>query len=188
MSVELEGGLTEDRYVVDFVVLKRIVREVCDSLDHHFLLPQHSTHLDISKAGREWVIHFEDRRYVLPDQDVLSLPVDNITAERLAQYICGQVIAELVEQEVQKFIQDGFDWATKIIQERETEFERLAQGLLEYETLTGEEIKRVIAGLPPQADEDEGGSGGSGEASVTAIPKTKKKPKGDGGMEPEPMA
>ena len=42
VSVELEGELTEDRYVLDFVVLKKIVREVCDSLDHHFLLPQRS--------------------------------------------------------------------------------------------------------------------------------------------------
>ncbi|TNE66715.1 ATP-dependent zinc metalloprotease FtsH [Celeribacter ethanolicus] len=95
---------------------------------------------------------------------------------------------ELIEEEVKRFIDEGYAEAYRIISEYEEEWERLAQGLLEYETLTGEEIKRVIAGLPPQADEDEGGSGGSGEASVTAIPKTKKKPKGDGGMEPEPMA
>lgn len=100
VSVELEGGLTQDRYVVDFVVLKGIVRQICDSLDHHFLLPQQSTDLDISKADKEWVIHFEDRRYVLPEQDVLALPLDNITAERLAEYICGQLIAELHGQGV----------------------------------------------------------------------------------------
>ncbi|MEM9872925.1 MAG: ATP-dependent zinc metalloprotease FtsH, partial [Pseudomonadota bacterium] len=39
---------------------------------------------------------------------------------------------ELVEQEVQRFIQDGYELASKIIQENEEEFERLAQGLLEY--------------------------------------------------------
>ncbi|KZZ03399.1 cell division protein FtsH, partial [Sulfitobacter sp. HI0076] len=47
---------------------------------------------------------------------------------------------ELVEKEVQQFIQDGYDHAMKIISEKEVEFERLAQGLLEYETLTGDEI------------------------------------------------
>jgi 6-pyruvoyl tetrahydropterin synthase/QueD family protein len=100
VSVELEGELTEDRYVLDFVVLKKIVREVCDSLDHHFLLPQQSQLLDISKTAGEWEIRFEDRRYVLPDKDVLSLPLDNITAERLAEYICDQIVAGLDEQGV----------------------------------------------------------------------------------------
>ncbi|MDW3183689.1 ATP-dependent zinc metalloprotease FtsH [Roseobacter sp.] len=98
---------------------------------------------------------------------------------------------ELIEEEVQKFIQDGYDWALKIIKENETEFERLAQGLLEYETLTGDEIKRVMNGEPPvpPADEEDKPDGGSAP-SVTAIPKAKAKakkaPPSDGGMEPEP--
>lgn len=97
---------------------------------------------------------------------------------------------ELVEQEVQKFIQDGYDWALKVISENEEEFERLAQGLLEYETLTGEEIERVMRGEPPHAPDDEDGGSAVEEEkpSLTAIPKAKKKPdpSGDGGMEPEP--
>lgn len=100
VSVELEGGLTEDRYVFDFVVLKRIVRQICDSLDHHFLLPQRSRHLDIKKTAGEWEIRFEGRRYVLPAEDVLALPVDNITAERLAEYICDQLVEVLPEHDV----------------------------------------------------------------------------------------
>ena len=69
--------------------------------------------------------------------------------------------------------------------------ERLAQGLLEYETLTGEEIERVMRGEPPHAPD--GGDGEAKEAaetsSVTAIPKTKPKPSApEGGMEPEPTA
>ncbi|MEL7131046.1 MAG: ATP-dependent zinc metalloprotease FtsH [Pseudomonadota bacterium] len=99
---------------------------------------------------------------------------------------------ELVEQEVQRFIQDGYELARKIIQENEEEFERLAQGLLEYETLTGEEIERVMRGDPPHApdDEDGGSKVEDKKPSLTAIPKAKKKSGpsggGDGGMEPEP--
>ncbi|WP_322894918.1 MULTISPECIES: ATP-dependent zinc metalloprotease FtsH [unclassified Yoonia] len=94
----------------------------------------------------------------------------------------------LIEEEVRKFIQDGYDLAHKIITEKREEFERLAQGLLEYETLTGEEIKRVIAGLSPHVSDDKDDTPPSAGSSVTAIPKTKpKKPREpDGGMEPEP--
>lgn len=100
VSVELEGELTEDRYVFDFVVLKKIIRQICDALDHRFLLPQQSKDLDVKKTDGEWEIRFEDRRYVLPAQDVLALPVDNITAERLAEYICGQLVEALQEHDV----------------------------------------------------------------------------------------
>ncbi len=98
---------------------------------------------------------------------------------------------ELIEEEVKRLIQTGYERAHKILTEKNEEWERLAQGLLEYETLTGDEIKRVMRGEPPHSGEDDAGDEGEGNApSVTAIPKTKprKKPEGDGGMEPEPTA
>ena len=61
---------------------------------------------------------------------------------------------ELIEVEVKRFIQEAYDQAYKILNKKKTEWERLAQGLLEYETLTGDEIKRVIRGEPPQGDDD----------------------------------
>ena len=99
---------------------------------------------------------------------------------------------ELVEQEVQKFIQNGYDWALKIIQKDDKEFERLAQGLLEYETLTGEEIERVMRGEPPQSPDDQDGDSAvkGDKPSLTSVPKAKKKNGStDGsGLEPEPSA
>ncbi|WP_323763661.1 ATP-dependent zinc metalloprotease FtsH [Marinovum sp.] len=96
---------------------------------------------------------------------------------------------ELIEDEVKGFIQAAYDRAFEILTEKKEEWERLAQGLLEYETLTGEEIRRVMKGEPPQMGEDEDDTPDQGNApSVTAIPKTKPKPKPSGDLEPEPTA
>ncbi|SMX40195.1 ATP-dependent zinc metalloprotease FtsH [Maliponia aquimaris] len=99
---------------------------------------------------------------------------------------------ELIEEEVKTFVQNGYDRAYQILTERKDDWERLAQGLLEYETLTGEEIERVIRGENPHAGDDDRGSGSVKEEtpSLTAIPKTKakNKPAGEGGLEPEPSA
>ncbi|MFY0680594.1 MAG: ATP-dependent zinc metalloprotease FtsH [Thalassovita sp.] len=94
---------------------------------------------------------------------------------------------ELIEDEVKRIIDEGYDEALRILTERKEDWERLAEGLLEYETLTGEEIKRVMRGEPPQAGSDEDDTPDAGNApSVTAIPKTKPKSKpSDDGMEPE---
>ena len=93
---------------------------------------------------------------------------------------------ELIEEEVKNFIQQGYDTAFKILTKKKKEWERLAAGLLEYETLTGDEIKRVMKGDPPFSDDDGKDDGSAAAPSVTAIPKTKPKTKPTGPMEPEP--
>jgi cell division protease FtsH len=93
---------------------------------------------------------------------------------------------ELIEEEVKNFIQQGYDTAFKILTKKKKEWERLAVGLLEYETLTGEEIKKVMNGDPPFSDDEDKDDGSASAPSVTAIPKTKPKAKPSGTMEPEP--
>ena len=90
---------------------------------------------------------------------------------------------EMIEDEVKRFIQEGYDRAFKILTDQNEEWERLAQGLLEYETLTGDEIKRVMKGEPPHSDDTPDADDGNAAQSVTAIPKTK--PKAKGGIVPE---
>ena len=93
---------------------------------------------------------------------------------------------ELIEEEVKSFIQQGYDTAFKILTKKKKEWDRLAVGLLEYETLTGEEIKKVMNGDPPFSDDEDKDDGSASAPSVTAIPKTKPKAKPSWTMEPEP--
>ena len=93
---------------------------------------------------------------------------------------------ELIEEEVKSFIQQGYDTAFKILTKKKKEWDRLAVGLLEYETLTGEEIKKVMNGDLPFSDDEDKDDGSASAPSVTAIPKTKPKDKPSGTMEPEP--
>ncbi len=92
---------------------------------------------------------------------------------------------ELIEDEVRGLIDEGYQVARKILLDNPEEFERLAQGLLEYETLTGEEIRKVIRGEKIDAEDDTPPPPSGAVPSVTKIPKTKPKaPKGGGVAEP----
>ena len=91
---------------------------------------------------------------------------------------------ELIEEEVRLLIDEGYQTARKIILEKQDEFERLAKGLLEYETLTGDEIDKVRRGEPLDSDDDADTPTSGNAPSLTAIPKTKPKPKGGGVPEP----
>jgi cell division protease FtsH len=95
---------------------------------------------------------------------------------------------KLIDEEVRRFIDEGYETAKRILTDKADDLERLAQGLLEYETLTGSEIQRVIAGEALKRGDDADDTPPSSGSSVTAIPKTKpKKPKSpDAGLEPDP--
>ena len=54
--------------------------------------------------------------------------------------------ASIIDAEVRRIIDEAYDAATKILKKYNVELERLAQGLLEYETLDGEEIKIIVEG------------------------------------------
>ncbi|MDF2140681.1 ATP-dependent zinc metalloprotease FtsH [Paenirhodobacter sp. CAU 1674] len=92
---------------------------------------------------------------------------------------------ELIEDEVRNLIETGYQEARRILSDHQDEWERLAQGLLEYETLTGDEIRKVMAGEPLGGDDADDTPSGSLPA-VTAIPKTK--PAKGGDTAPEPSA
>ena len=94
----VEGALTSDRWVIDFSMLKRLAREACERLDHRFLLQRDSNLLDIKEQADAWIVRFGDREYRFPAADVAVLPIENSTAELLAQWLCEVVIAGLAAE------------------------------------------------------------------------------------------
>ena len=98
--VEVEGSLNEDHLVFDFTVLKRLTREICKKLNHRFLLPLHNPHMQLAATPYSWEIEFQDKRYVFPRSDVVELPIDNSTAECLAEYICAELCVMLGEYDI----------------------------------------------------------------------------------------
>lgn len=84
---ELSGDM-----VFDFLDIKPIVREVCDSLDHKLLIPKDNQKLKIYTDKKNYVIETPDESYFsVPMSDTLLLPILNTSAERLAVYICDEI-------------------------------------------------------------------------------------------------
>jgi cell division protease FtsH len=94
----------------------------------------------------------------------------------------------LIESEVKSLIDEGYQTARRILVDQSEQFERLAKGLLEYETLTGDEIRRVVAGEKPDSGADTPSDKGDG-SGVVSMPKTRaRKPKAVPDAAPEPLA
>ena len=95
--------------------------------------------------------------------------------------------AQKIDQEVRRLVQQGNDDARTILTEKRDQLDILAQALLEYETLSGDEIIGLLKGEKPHRDTD------APDPSVrSAVPPvgsgTPKPPEPDAGMEPQPQA
>lgn len=95
VRITLAGPLDENSYVVDFVRLKKMLKRLCDELDHRVLLARDNPQMRIEHTPDEVTVRYASRRYVFPIEDVVLLPIANTTAELLAHYLNGRARAEL---------------------------------------------------------------------------------------------
>src|SRR5687768_14624666 len=89
--------------------------------------------------------------------------------------------AQAIDKEIRRVVEQGYDRAKSVLNEHRHELETLAKALLEFETLSGDEIKTVL----------EGGSidrGSTSKPSIptagSSIPKAKRPKAGIGGPAP----
>ena len=100
VGVTVEGSVdSETMFVVDFSVLKKIVRKLVDEVDHRVLLPLRNPKLSFQDHGNaRHVTYFGEPTYVFPVVDCAMVPIENTTAEMLAQYFAHRVREDLVAQ------------------------------------------------------------------------------------------
>lgn len=94
--VTVEGALDpEVWFVFDFVVLKRIMKRLCDEIDHKVLLPLQSPRVQVVEEGDCVRVAVDGKpRYVFPRNDCALLPIPNTTVEMLAELLTDRLRAE----------------------------------------------------------------------------------------------
>ena len=95
---EVYGPLDENEYVIDFIALRDALQAITQELDHRMLLPKSHPTINVQADEKEVLVTFEDRRWVFPLDDCAILPMNNTTAERLAEYISERLMSALNTQ------------------------------------------------------------------------------------------
>ncbi|MDT3683525.1 MAG: ATP-dependent zinc metalloprotease FtsH [Pseudorhodoplanes sp.] len=98
----------------------------------------------------------------------------------------SETTAQKIDSEVKRLVEGGLADARRILTEKRAHLEALAKGLLEYETLSGDEIKDLLDGKAPVRE----GISEPTAPRASAVPSAgKTRPRPDaGGMEPQPQA
>jgi cell division protease FtsH len=101
----------------------------------------------------------------------------------------SEATSQKIDAEVRRLVESGLAEARRIITEKRQDLETLAQGLLEYETLSGDEILGLLKGRPPVRDTGEETPPPRTSPVPSAGPRGRSRPEPDaGGLEPQPQA
>jgi 6-pyruvoyltetrahydropterin/6-carboxytetrahydropterin synthase len=100
VSVAAEGHLGPQGYVVDFGVVKRIARRLCDNLDETMLIPVKSDCLTFREEDGVVILRYEEDEFRFPRGDVTFLPIVHTSVEELARYLTEELEKELAAEGV----------------------------------------------------------------------------------------
>ncbi len=84
--VDLHTDLDPHGLVVNFKEIKPLIRALCDELDEHLLLPGQHPVLVATRSGEHYDVRYRERRYLIPADEVIVLPIGNTSAENLAAW------------------------------------------------------------------------------------------------------
>jgi cell division protease FtsH len=94
---------------------------------------------------------------------------------------------QVIDAEIKRFVEEGYQTAQKVIRENIDDLHTIAKALLEYETLTGDEIRGLMVGEMPMRPEDTDSTPkASGVPSAGKTGKKKAGPAPDAPPEPAP--
>ncbi len=98
----------------------------------------------------------------------------------------SEATAQKIDAEVRRLVDEGYQTARKILTEKDEAFKTVAEALLEYETLSGDEIKDLINGKRPSRDVMDEPRAPRASSAVPTTNKPRPRPDSDAGMEPQP--
>ena len=97
----------------------------------------------------------------------------------------SEATVQKIDKEIRRFVEEGYREATRILTEKRDDLETLAKGLLEFETLSGDEITDLLNGKKPNR---ESVLEPTGPRTSAVPPAGKPRPRPDAGLEPQPQA
>ena len=80
--------------------------------------------------------------------------------------------ANLIDKEVKDLVNEATERCTKILKDKINDLHTLAKGLLDYETLTYDEVKDLLNGIAPKRDDFDDSPTTSSMPPKTSVPKS----------------
>ncbi len=95
VMAEIAAPLGPHGYTVDFLAVEQALKGLIGELDHRTLLPERHPEFRVDVRDAEIEIALGARRWILPREDCVLLPIENTTSEALTGYLAARLLAKL---------------------------------------------------------------------------------------------
>ncbi len=94
VEVAITAEIGEPGILFDYRIFKKQLKQLCDQLNQRFLLPSQSPYLQLEEDEHYCYAHFNQQKIPFLKEDVLILPLSNITLEELSTWFVEQVTSD----------------------------------------------------------------------------------------------
>lgn len=109
LRLRLDGEIGEEGMVMDFVQLKKELREFVNLLDHKTILPGKSKEVKIKVDGESVGVESNGKKYLFPLEDVVILDIPNTTAEEMSKFMVSKITKDVKFPKNVKSVSIGLD-------------------------------------------------------------------------------
>ena len=103
-------GIPDDKGIIlDFSVVKDVLRDIIKTFDHKVLIPEQSSKVDIQQDQKSIRLKSLGKEYLFPVEDCMLLPITSTSAESLAGYILSLLLERLSLDDTISAVEVGVD-------------------------------------------------------------------------------
>ena len=92
VSISFTVAIKQNGLSFDYRHYKKKIHALCEKLDRHFLLPSESPYLQLEEENDYWIAHFNHQKIPFLKNDVIILPLANITIEELSHWFLQKIL------------------------------------------------------------------------------------------------
>ncbi len=110
IHAKIIGNADDKGIIIDFSILKNLLKKIANYLDHKILIPEKSSIANIQKNEKESIkIIALGKTYIFPISDCVFLPITSTSAENIAGFILNYIVENLDIPDSVKCIEIGVD-------------------------------------------------------------------------------
>lgn len=109
VHTKIYGTPDEKGIIIDFSLVKQLLMDIVNKLDHRILIPEQSSALSVKHEKEHIELSSFGKQYIFPLSDCILLPIESTSAENLSKYILDIMYEKLKQNENIYKIEIGVD-------------------------------------------------------------------------------
>lgn len=94
LAGKITSAIDEPGITFDYRIIRNKLQALCERLNYQMLLPTQSPYLKLTEDAEQYHVVFNGKKMSFPIEDVVLLPIANVTLEELSDWFLQEILQE----------------------------------------------------------------------------------------------